>query len=226
MHLGLRTIAALALILPAAAATGSCSPQVQEPLAQEPVPPEVRAVIERSRNPATDYTSFHVDRVVGGNESSSSSAAEYHRGRLHRIETTALRMIVNCETGATVAYEVRAERFGRPSLLSGLCGIPEVEPVISSRLLPAETGRFGPVDVVELTGPEFIRRYAVTRDGILTSSNFTQRRADVRPRVEIVRARISRGSPDPAMFEEASLARAFAPPPEQLIAHVNGVQTP
>jgi hypothetical protein len=190
------------------------------------VPSEVRAVIERSRNPTTDYTAFHVDRVVGDNESSSSTSAEYHRGRLHRIETPGLRMLVNCETGATITYEIRAGRFGRPSRLSGLCGIPDVEPVISSRPLPAETGGFGRVDVVELTGPDFIRRYAVTRDGILTSSTFTQRRADVRPRVEIVRARIRRGSPDPAMFEEASLARAFAPPPEQLIAHVNRAQTP
>lgn len=226
MHLGLRTIAALALILPAAAATGSCSPRVEEPRAQEPVPPEVRAVIDRSRNPTTDYTSFHVDRVVGDNESSTSTTAEYHRGRLHRIESPALRMLMNCETGATVTYEVRAERFGRPSRLSGLCGIPDVEPVISSRVLPAETGRFGRVDVVELTGRDFVRRYAVTQDGILTSSNFTQRRAAVRPRVEIVRARIRRGPPDPAMFNEASLTRAFAPAPEQLIAYVNGAQTP
>lgn len=181
------------------------------------MPPEVRAVIERSRNPTTDYTSFHVDRVVSGGERFIATSAEYHRRTMHRVETRPTRMLIDCATGAGVAYDVGAGTTRRMQGAAGICGIADAEPVLSSRLLPAETGRFGRTDIVELTGPDFVRRYAVTQDGILASSNYTPRRADVGARVETIHAEIRRGSPDPAMFEEASLARAFAPAPETLM---------
>jgi hypothetical protein len=185
--------------------------------AQEPVPPEVRAVIERSRNPTGDYTSFLVHRVESGDERFIATSAEYHRGTQHRVETRPTRTLIDCATGAAIVYDVRAGTTGRMEGTQGMCGIADAEPVLSSRLLPPETGRFGRTDIVELTGPDFVRRYAVTQDGILASANYTPRRADVSTRVETIHVEIRRGSPDPAMFEEASLARAYAPAPETLM---------
>lgn len=211
MPTGLEMIAALALITPGAVALAACSAPVQEP-----VPPEVRAVIERSRNPTTNYTSFHVDRVTSGGERFTATTAEYHRGTKHRIETLPTRTLIDCATGMAIAYDVRAGTTRRMAGAAAMCGIADAEPVLSSRLLPAETGPLGRTDIVELTGPDFVRRYAVTQDGILASANYTPRRADVPTRVETLHAEIRRGSPDPAMFEEASLARAFAPAPEAL----------
>jgi hypothetical protein len=195
-----------------AAVLAACSAR-----AQEPVPPEVRAVIERSRNPTTDYTSFHIDRVVSGGERFTATTAEYHRGTQHRIETPQTRTLIDCATGLAIVYDVRARTTQRMEGGQGMCGIADAEPVQSSRLLPAETGRFGRTDIVELTGPDFVRRYAVTQDGILASTKYTPRRPDHPYRVETVHAEIRRGSPDAAMFEEASLARAFAPAPEALM---------
>lgn len=195
-----------------AAALGACSAG-----AQEAIPPEVRAVIERSRHPTADYASFHVDRIVSGDERFTATNAEFHRGTQHRIETRPTRVLVNCETGAAVVYDVRTGQTERSQTAVGLCGIADAEPVLSSRLLPAETGRLGRTDIVELTGPDFVRRYAVTADGILVSANYTPRRPDFPYRVETVHAEIRRGPPDPAMFEEASLARAYAPAPEALM---------
>ncbi|HVQ06910.1 MAG TPA: hypothetical protein VMS43_00595 [Allosphingosinicella sp.] len=216
MRSTLRGIAALVLIVPGAAPLAACSSQ-----AQEPVPPEVRAVIERSRHPTTDYTSLHVDRVVSGNERFTATTAEYHRGTQHRIETRPTRTLIDCATGAAIVYDVSAATTERMEGGAGMCGIADSEPVLSGRLLPPETGRFGRTDIVELTGPDFVRRYAVTEDGILASANYEPRRADVPTRVETVHAEIRRGSPDPAMFEEASLARAFAPAPETLMPGAN-----
>lgn len=177
----------------------------------------MRAVIERSRNPTTDYTSFHVDRVVSGDERFTATTAEFHRGAWHRIEAGQTRVLVNCETGAAISYDVTTGRTERRQGAAALCGIADAEPILSSRLLPAETGRFGSTDMVELTGLDFVRRYAVTHDGILASANYTPRRPDHPYRVETLHAEIRRGPPDPAMFEEASLARAYAPPPESLM---------
>lgn len=185
--------------------------------AQEPVPPEVRAVIERSRRPTADYTSIHVIQVTSGGERFIATSAEYHRGTRHRIETRPTRILIDCATGAAIVYDVHTGTTERKEGATGMCGIADAEPVLSSRLLPAETGRFGRTDIVELTGPDFVRRYAVTQDGILASSNYMPRRPDVPTRVETLRAEIRRGPPDPALFEEASLARAFAPAPETLM---------
>jgi hypothetical protein len=192
--------------------------------AQEPITPEVRAVIERSRNPTTDYTSLEVVRVTSGNERFIATSAAYHLGTRHRIETRPTRMLVDCLTGLAIVYDVRAGTTQRMAGGEGMCGIADAEPVLSSRLLPAESGRLGRTDIVELTGPDFVRRYAVTRDGILASSSYTPRRPDVAVRVETLHGEIRRGAPDPAMFEEASLARAFAPAPETLMPAANRPQ--
>ncbi len=220
MLTGLRMIATPALV-GSALALAACSAQ-----AQDPITPEVRAVIERSRNPTTDYSSFHVDRVVSGGERFTATTAEYHRGTRHRIETPQTRSLIDCATGLAIVYDVRAGTTRRMEGGQAMCGIADAEPVQSSRLLPAETGRFGRTDIVELTGPDFVRRYAVTQDGILASTNYTPRRPDHPYRVETLHAEIRRGSPDPAMFEEAGLARAFAPAPEALTPGVPIPQSP
>lgn len=204
-----------------AVALAACSAQ-----AQDPITPEVRAVIERSRNPTTDYTSLQVVRVTSGNERFIATSAEYHLGTRHRVETRPTRTLIDCATGLAIVYDVRAGTTRRMAGGQGMCGIADAEPVQSSRLLPAETGRLGRTDIVELTGPDFVRRYAVTQDGILASTNYTPRRADVPTRVETLHAEIRRGSPDPAMFEEASLARAFAPAPETLRPDAPIAQSP
>jgi hypothetical protein len=205
-------IAASAMILPGAIVVAACSGQ-----AQDPVSPEVRAVIERSRHPTTDYTALYVDRVMTGREASSQTSAEYHRGTHQRSETPYGRALLNCATGTEVVYEVRTGKITRREGAADRCGIAYSERILHSRLLPAETGRFGRTDIIELTSRDYVRHYAVTQDGILARSDFVSRRPDNRHGIETIHVEIRRGSPDPAMFEEASLARAFAPAPETLM---------
>ena len=206
---GAALVAALAFATPACA-----QPPPEPPPQQDPITPQVRAIIERSRNPTTDYSNLQTIRVLDGNRRFTATSNEFHRGRQHRIETLRSRMLVNCDTGLALVYDIASRTSQRMENGQGMCGITDSEPVQSSRLLPAETGPWGRVDIVELTGPDFVRRYAVTQDGILTSSNYQPRRPDFPHRVETIHTEIRRGSPDAAMFEESSLARAYAPAPE------------
>jgi hypothetical protein len=202
-------LAALLLASPACAQPSSAPPAQQDPISSE-----VRAVIERSRNPTTDYSNFQTIRVLDGDQRFTAASNEFHRGRQHRIETSRSRMLVDCDTGLALVFDIATGTSQRMENGQGMCGITDSEPVMSSRLLPAETGPWGRVDIIELTGRDFVRRYAVTQDGILASSNYQPRRPDFPHRVETIHTEIRRGSPDPAMFEEASLARAYAPPAE------------
>lgn len=180
--------------------------------AQEGMSPGVRAVFERSRAPALDFSMVHTSRATVHGTTTIDVSAEFHRGSMHRVETAEQRVIANCRTGERIVYDVRADRIERSVRGDGgACGIGHPEAVLSSRALPPVTGPWGRADVIELTGPDFVRRYAVTGDGILVVSDYIPRRADVGLTIETVSAQVTRATPDAAMFEEASLRRAFGP---------------
>jgi hypothetical protein len=180
--------------------------------AQDSISPEVRAVIARTRNPDVDYSVVHTERVTFEGRTFEQTSAEYERGPMHRVETLPARGIANCETGTTIILRADNQRIQQAHDDWGACGIADSEPVLSSRMLPAVTGPWGRADVIELTGRDFVRRYVVTEDGIIVSGNYTPLRPDVRYAVETLRVMVTRGTPDPAMFEEASLRRTFAEP--------------
>ena len=189
-----------ALLLPAAV------------FAQDGMSPEVRVVFERSRAPAADFSMIHTGRAIVHGANSIDVSAEFHRGSMHRVETAQQRVIANCRTGERIVYDVRADRIERSVRRDGgACGIGNPEAVLSSRLLPPVTGPWGRADMIELTGPDFVRRYAVTDDGILVAGDYIPRRPDVGLTIETVSAEVTRATPDAAMFEEGSLRRAFGP---------------
>jgi hypothetical protein len=65
-----------------------------------------------------------------------------------------------------------------------------------------------------LTGTNFIRRYAVTSDGIIVATAYVPLRPDVHFSLRTLSVTVSRGRQNPEMFDPASLSRAFvsAPP--------------
>lgn len=200
-------LAALLLAGPA------CAQQPASPPGQEPVPPEVRAVIERSRNPSVDYSIVQTVRTTVNGATSVGTNAEFERGAMHRVETPLARAIADCVTGDSLTYLPSEDRVTRTTGDDGgACGVGNPEPVLSSRMLPPVTGPWGRADVIELTGRDFVRRYIITTDGIIVVGDWTPRRPDVGFALQAVRVVVTRGAPDPAMFEEASLRRIFAQP--------------
>ncbi len=202
--------AALAALLLAGPA---CAQEPAAPAAQQPVSPEVQAVIARTYNPPADYSVVQAVRVTEAGETTVRTSAEYERGDMHRVETANARVIANCGTGDTVNYILAEDRVERsPGNDGGACGVGNPEAVLSSRMLPQVTGPWGRAHVIELTGRDYVRRYVVTEDGILVSGDWTPRRPDVGFAIKTLRVVVTRGAPDPAMFEETSLRRAFAQP--------------
>jgi hypothetical protein len=199
--------AALFLVSPACG-QGSAAPPEPTPLS-----PEVRAVIERTYDPSVDYSVVQTVQLTVGATTSTVTSAEFERGSMHRVETVTARAIANCRTQDLITYLPALDRMERtPGNDHGACGIGNPEPVLSSRMLPPVTGPWGRADVIELTGRKFVRRYVVTTDGLIVAGDWTPRRPDVGFAIRTLRVAVTRGAPDPAMFEEDSLRRTYAQP--------------
>jgi hypothetical protein len=184
---------------------------------QNAVPPEVQAVIDRSRDSRADYAVIlRTEEVIMG-QRHIRNHAEYQAGAMHRVEVPLTRLLVNCDTGTSALYMVSRHRvIDRSDRRANACGVDEYGdgPIVAARLLGTVTGPYGRADVIELTGNSFIRRYVVTEDGIIVLNDFTPRYAEIAFSLRTLGTTLRRGHPDPAMFEESSLSRAFTPAPD------------
>lgn len=183
--------------------------------AQEPIPSDVQAVIDRSHNSRANYAVFLTSEVFRGDERRVEVNAEFQQGAMHRVEVPDARILSNCETGTGFTYDVRQQRFvDSPKMSGGACGIAiGADEPFSAKMLEPITGTFGRADVIELTGAKFVRRYAVTDDGIIVANDYEPRRADVPFALRTLSVKVVRGTQDAAMFEPKSLSKAFAPAP-------------
>ena len=185
------------------------------PAFAQDLPAGVQAVIDRSRSTRADYAVVLSAEVVRNGTRAIEIDAEFQQGPLHRVEVPAMRVLANCDTGEAYVYDVLAGHLvDRPDTAAGACGISlGVDQVISGRLLNPVNGTYGRADVIELTGTNFVRRYAVTEDGIIVAEAYVPRRADVTFSLRTLGVAVSRGRQDPAMFDRGSLSRAFASGP-------------
>jgi hypothetical protein len=202
MRLGLVAIAALALTL-TVGATAAC--------AQRPIPPAVQAVIDRSFATRDGYgVVMRVEVVLDGRRFEDTSA-EFRQGAMHRVENGLRRVLIDCDTGETASFEVSAGRVVSREDQSGACGVAvNADRVQSARMLAPASGPYGRADVIELTGADYVRRYAVTEDGIIVDNEWVPRRANVGFSIRTLSVEVRRGAQDPAMFVESALDRGFA----------------
>jgi len=184
-------------------------------LAQSALPPEVQAVVDRSKASRSDYSVTMTAEVVRNGQRVIEVQAELQQGALHRVEVPARRVIANCDTGESYDYEIASGRVVNTNDQSdSVCGIAmAADPPISGRLLAPVTGDYGRADVIELVGSNFIRRYAVTPDGIIVAQAYVPRRPEVGFSLRTLTVTVSRGPQDPTMFDRRSLDRAFASAP-------------
>jgi len=185
-------------------------------LGAQELPANVQAVLDRSRSTRTNYSVVVTAEVSWDENRWTETQAEFQQGPLHRVEVARTRVLANCDTGQTYVYDVRAGHLVDPPADTGACGVAiNADQVISGRLLEPVIGPYGRADVIELTGVNFIRRYAVTGDGIIVATAYLPRRPDVHFSMRTVTVTVTRGRQNPEMFDPASLSRAFAsaPPP-------------
>jgi len=179
------------------------------------LPPNVQAVLDRSRSTRANYSVVVTAEVSWDENRWTETQAEYQQGPLHRVEVARTRILANCDTGRAYVYDVRAGHLvAPPPSGTGACGVDiNADQVMSGRLLEPVTGSYGRADVIELTGVNFIRRYAVTGDGIIVATAYVPRRPDVHFSMRTVTVAVTRGRQNPEMFDPRSLDRAFASAP-------------
>jgi len=180
-------------------------------VAQNSIPSDVQAVIDRSFATHASYgVVMRVEVVLDGRRFEDISA-EFHQGAMHRVENGLRRVLINCGSGETATFEVSAGRVVSREDQSGACGVAvNADRVQSARMLAPVSGEYGRADVIELTGANYVRRYAVTGDGIIVDNEWVPRRADVGFSIRTLRVEVTRGPQDPSMFVESSLDRGFA----------------
>ena len=179
--------------------------------AQNPIPSDVQAVIDRSFATRVSYgVVMRVEVVLEGRRFEDISA-EFHQGAMHRVENGLRRVLTDCESGESALFEVSAGQVVSREDQSGACGVAvNADRVQSARMLAPVNGSYGRADVIELTGADYLRRYAVTEDGIIVDNEWVPRRADIGFAIRTLRVEVTRGPQDPAMFVESSLNRGFA----------------
>jgi hypothetical protein len=180
--------------------------------AQPPLPKEVQAVIDRSHNARGSYAVVLTTEVTTTDAHWTEKDAEFQQGARHRIEVPALRTLNDCDTRKSTAYDVLHHRYlDENGSVKGVCGIDvDADRALSGRMLEPVTGSYGRADRIELTGEKFVRRYAVTADGVIVANDYIPRNARVGFSLKTVGTVLKRGPQDPAMFTRESLQRAFA----------------
>ena len=174
--------------------------------------PSVQAVIDRSHNSRANYAVFLKTEVAYAGARRTEVDVEFHQGSMHRVEVPARRLVVNCETSEGAVYDVVNRRYvDDPDELKGACGISlTVDSIASARMLAPISGPYGRADRVELTGKKFVRRYAVTSDGIIVANDYVPQGSDVVFSLHTVSTVLKRGPQPAAMFTRESLTRDFA----------------
>ena len=198
----MRTLLALAGAAIAAAAS-----------AQSPLPKPVQDVIDRSHASRASYSVAITTEVVWTSGRHVETDYEYQQGAMHRVEVPLRRIVANCDTGEGTINDFVAGRYvDGGDEVKHVCGIDvTADPPISGRMLKPVAGPYGRADVIELTGPKFVRRYAVTEDGIIVANDYIPRSAAVGFSLKTLRSVVRRGPQDPAMFTRQSLVRSYAP---------------
>lgn len=98
-------------------------------------------------------------------------SAEFHSGRLHRVETPDARIVADCDaqTGAGIDLST-GERFTGRHLAQVACGINTARPIVEVSWIGAGQGRFGPVDRLRIVDETVERYYVVDGAGILVGA--------------------------------------------------------
>lgn len=188
-----------AALLPACAA---------EPAADK----RAEAVFERTKTTRATYAlySWNWVREAGG-KATPRWSAEFHRGKLHRVETPHIRIVADCEAMQGTMLDVAAGRTeSRPAIARAACGINSNVELLRLEWLGRRESRFGPVDALRILDPAEERLYVVDEAGILVAAEIFPRDPAGDYCVQQEPLAVERRLPAGDMFSAASLRKSFA----------------
>jgi hypothetical protein len=207
--------AALAALLVAAPAAAAAPPAAAPPAA-EPSPEaaaKALTVLARTKTVTGTYALYMWNRLTPPEGPAYEEwSAEFNAGDLHRVETPHDRLVANCRTGEGYAYSVETGRSSDGAAIARTaCGIDTNAPFLSAVSQGEVATPFGRADRVQVTTAQLVRRYDVSRDGILLATVYEENTPEHPVRLANWAVGLERALPEPGMFDRASLARSYVP---------------
>ncbi|WP_374279731.1 hypothetical protein [Novosphingobium sp.] len=195
-----------AALLFAAMATGGAAPAAT---ADE--------VIARTRTTSATYSAYFWNVITfPDGETIAEWSAEFHKGRLHRVETPRDRIVANCADGTGTHFNLMTGELRRgPEVARSACGIDANGAVLSAEVTGQVPHRFaapGMATALRLVGAETVRTYTVSPDGVLLTFGVDPLGAGPRLTGAIVALQ---DTVDDDLFSEESLEQSAVPPEYQ-----------
>ena len=209
----IRPVAALAALLLTAAGGAAPVPAPPAPTAQQETAARAAAILARTKTVTATYALYMWNRLTRPDGPAGEEwSAEFNEGDLHRVETPRDRLVANCRTGDGHAYSVETgESFEGPWIARTACGVDTNTPFVSAAWEGEVPTPFGPADRVRVVTAQMIRRYDVSRDGILLGTVLSDNSPDRTIRLINWAVAVDRTLPASGMFDSASLARSYVP---------------
>jgi hypothetical protein len=171
-----------------------------------------RAAFDRTKRTDATYALYSWNWVKGaGFETGPHWSAEFHRGRLHRVETPHIRVVADCAAGTGTLLNVATGRSETgPAPARAACGINSNSPIRNLEYLGRVDSRFGKLDRLRIRDAADERLYAVDDSGVLVASEIFPRDPAAGYCVQQEPLAIERSLPAQDMFSRRSLDRSFA----------------
>lgn len=170
-------------------------------------------VIQRTKTTTATYTAYEWN-VLRDNEGNvaDSWAAEFHSGDWHRLEFARVRIVANCRTHEGFVFRTDTGSVqGNGTIWLTACGIDTSVQIIATDRLPSIPSKNGPLDVIRIKTPQWVRYYAVDRKGVIVRSSRNAANGSASPCGQNRAVAILSGLPAKDMFSRASLTRSFVP---------------
>jgi hypothetical protein len=183
--------------------------------AADPGPdPRAKAALDRTKRTRETYALYSWNWVKGsGLDTGPHWSAEFHRGRLHRVETPHVRVIADCAAGTGTMFEVDSGRTeSNASNAGAACGINSNFPIRNLEWLGRKKTRFGALDMLRVVDPADERIYAVDQAGVLVASEIFPRGKGTGSCLQQEPLAVEKALPAQDMFSAESLRTSFAAP--------------
>jgi hypothetical protein len=199
----------LAGLLLAILVTPSISTQSQ---AKPAIDKRAAEVFLRTRRVSTTYAVYQWNEVADNLHTGRSEwAAEFHSGKMHRVETPSVRVVADCSTLAGFMYDVAKKQvIADPSAGAYACGINLGAIPRVLEFVRQVRSVYGPLDVIHVIDDRDDRFYGVSAAGVIITTDYTSLKDDGHC-LQGTTIALSDKLPQGDLFSEASLNETAVP---------------
>jgi hypothetical protein len=179
-------------------------------VAAQPIDRKALALIEHTRETQATYSVFNWNWITTPGEPGREEwSAEFHHGKLHRVETPGMRLVADCEKQTGTYLDVATgERGSGPQVAGAACGIHDNARIEAATITGRKAGRFGTAIELEIRDPDHLRTYSVVENGALVGATISDPSGRLLVRAE---AMVLRDTVPDGIFSPRSLAKSAVP---------------